>query len=413
MPGARQVPRHIRPRATHNRAVVRGVRWLARGALIAAAVAVGAAVVAFVVVNGPLAAIKVTAAKVERADLAPQLFGIGTVEARRAYLIGPTQAARVTRVLVDHGDTVKAGQLLAEFDPVDLEDRAQSAGSAVQRAQAVISGAEAQVRESTSRSALATTSARRFRELQKKGFVSPEAADAKQHEANAGAAALDAAQATLSAAQRDAARLGSDRAGIGRQRAQLRLSSPIDGLISAREAEPGSTVIAGQAVLRLIDPHSLWVKARFDQGRAGALVVGLPVMIVLRSQPQAMIPGRVARIEISSDSITEERLAGLSFDNVPAGLSIGELVEVTIRLPLQKNALGIPSAALHRIGQQTGVWRIEGGKTVFAPIKVGVQTLDGRTQVLAGLTAGDMVIEHAPEELRAGQRVRVVEQLVR
>lgn len=389
------------------------MKRLAKGALIAAAIAGVAAVTALVVTNGPLAAITVTTARVDEADLAPQLFGIGTVEARRAYLIGPTQAARVTRVLVDHGDTVKAGQLLAEFDPVDLEDRAQGAGSAVQRAQAAISGAEAQVREATSRQSLATASAMRLRDLRQKGFVSAEAADAKQHEANAAAAALDVAEAALIAARRDAARLGAERAGVGRQRAQFRLTSPVDGLISAREAEPGSTVIAGQAVLRLIDPHSLWVKARFDQGRAGALAAGLPAMIVLRSQPQVMIAGRVARIEISSDSVTEERLVALSFDKVPDGLSIGELVEATIRLPLQKNALGIPSAALHRVGQRTGVWRIEGGKTVFVPIRIGVQTLEGRTQVLAGLTAGDMVIEHAPEELRAGQRVRVVEQLVR
>lgn len=369
------------------------------------------AVATLVVTKGPAAGIQVTTAKIMREDLTPQIFGIGTIEARRSYLIGPTQAARVTRVLVDQGDQVKSGQLLAEFDPVDLDERAQSATSAIQRAQAAVSGAEAQVRETASRSALASASATRFRELQKKGFVSPEAADAKQHEANAAAAALDSSRAALAAAQRDATRLGSDRAGIGKQRAQFRLTSPIDGLVTARDSEPGSTVIAGQAVIRLIDPQSLWARVRFDQGRAVGLATGQAVRVTLRSQAQNTIPGRVARIESNSDSITEERLAGITLDRLPSGVGIGELVEATVDLPPLKGVLSMPSAALRRVGQRTGAWRIEGGKTVFAPLRIGVQTLDGRTQVIEGLAADDTVIEHALEELRAGQRVRVVQRV--
>ena len=73
--------------------------------------------------TGPLAPIRVTTAQVEEGALAPELFGIGSVEARRSYLIGPTVAGRVLRVLVDVGDTVTAGQLLAEMDPVDLDER--------------------------------------------------------------------------------------------------------------------------------------------------------------------------------------------------------------------------------------------------------------------------------------------------
>ena len=67
--------------------------------------------------SGPLAATRVTVQTVQSASLAPALFGIGTVEARRAYLIGPTTAARVLKVVVDVGDPVQAGQLLAEIGP--------------------------------------------------------------------------------------------------------------------------------------------------------------------------------------------------------------------------------------------------------------------------------------------------------
>ncbi|TXT22444.1 MAG: secretion protein HlyD [Gallionellaceae bacterium] len=91
--------------------------------------------------SGPLAPIRVTVTQVSRGEVAPALFGIGTVEARRAYLIGPTTAGRVGRVLVDVGDKVQAGQLLAEMDPVDLDARMSSAAAAAARAKsAVVTG---------------------------------------------------------------------------------------------------------------------------------------------------------------------------------------------------------------------------------------------------------------------------------
>jgi multidrug efflux pump subunit AcrA (membrane-fusion protein) len=75
--------------------------------------------------SGPLALARVTVTKVALGDVNPTLFGIGIVEARRSYMIGPTTAGRVGRVLVDVGESVKTGQLLAEMD------QARSSGLAV------------------------------------------------------------------------------------------------------------------------------------------------------------------------------------------------------------------------------------------------------------------------------------------
>jgi len=361
--------------------------------------------------NGPLAPVRVTQAQVGQGSLAPKIFGIGTIEARRSYLVGPTVASRVAKVLVDQGDRVRAGQLLAEMDPVDLDERMASAANAQERAASTAQAAAALVREAKSRNEVATAGARRFGDLRQKGFVSQEAADAKQHEANAARAALEAAESQLAAARKDQERFGADRVGVGKQRAQYRLHSPVDGLISSRDAEPGSTVVAGQAVLRLIDPASLWVKARIDQGRAAGIAVGQPVSIVLRSLPGQALPGKVARIEVGSDSVTEERIVNVVFDNPPAGLSSGELAEVTIALPVIGDALFLPSVAVRRVGGQTGVWRIAEGKVVFVPVRTGVRTLEGQTQVLGGLARGDVVVLHALQEPRADEKVRVVENL--
>ena len=115
--------------------------------------------------SGPLAPTKVTLTQVAAGEIKPALFGIGTVEARRAYFIGPTAAGRVGRVLADVGDTVSAGQLLAEMDPVDLDARVSAAVAAAARARSAVTTAQAQVADATSRRELADSEARRYVEL--------------------------------------------------------------------------------------------------------------------------------------------------------------------------------------------------------------------------------------------------------
>ena len=77
--------------------------------------------------SGPLAPVNVTVAQVEERSISPAMFGIGTVEARYTQKVGPTAAGRVTMVAVDVGDTVVAGQLLAQIDPIDLDQRIDAA----------------------------------------------------------------------------------------------------------------------------------------------------------------------------------------------------------------------------------------------------------------------------------------------
>src|SRR4030067_124870 len=72
--------------------------------------------------SGPFAPVSVTVTTIENRSIAPALFGIGTVEARYTYRIGPTISGRVKQINVHVGDRVQAGQLLGGMDPVDLDD---------------------------------------------------------------------------------------------------------------------------------------------------------------------------------------------------------------------------------------------------------------------------------------------------
>ncbi|HNI52103.1 MAG TPA: efflux RND transporter periplasmic adaptor subunit [Accumulibacter sp.] len=378
--------------------------------LFAAMLVVGFGVV--VARSGPLSPIQVTTLRVESGSLSPAIFGIGTVEARRSYLIGPTAAGRVKAVHVDVGETVKAGQLLAEIDPVDLDERLRSTEAAFARAASAVTAAEAQRKDALARRQLAELNAKRYRDLGGKNFVSASAVESKQQELDSAQAAVEASEANLQGARQEQLRLKADQDGIRQQRGNLRLLAPRDGLVISRDAEPGSTVIAGQAVLRLVEPESLWVKARLDQGRSRGLAVGQAADIVLRSNASTHLPGKVARIEPVSDSVTEERIAQIAFERIPGGLSVGEMTEVTVKTGAAQSGLMLPNAAIKQMPQGSGVWKLKEGKPSLTPVKLGDTSLDGNVQILDGLATGDEVVIHSERDLNEGTRIKVVSQLV-
>jgi len=382
-----------------------------RIALIGLGVLLVAAMAYVVMRSGPLAPTRVTVVQALEGQFTPQLFGIGTVEARRSYLIGPTAAGRVRAVAVDVGDMVKAGQPLAEMDPVDLDERTAALDASVARAGSAMAAAEAQRRDAEARKDLAAVNARRYVELGRQNFISAGAVEAKLQEQASADALVAAADANLAAARQDQQRVAAERAGLRQQRANVRLLAPADGVVTSRDAEPGSTVVAGQAVLRVIEPSSLWVKVRLDQARSGGLAVGLPAQIVLRSSSGRPLTGKVTRVEALSDSVTEERVAQIGFDQLPAGLSVGELAEVTLSLPPTSKAVLLPNAAIKRRNAQTGVWVIDAGVLRFAPVRVGQASLDGQVQVLGGVQPGMTVVVHSEKEIGERSRITVVDTL--
>lgn len=348
--------------------------------------------------SGPLAPVAVTVAEVENQTLAPALFGIGTVEARYIYRIGPTFAGRLQSLHVHVGDRVLAGQLLGEMDPIDLDDR-------VRAQEATFKRAEANLREARARQAFARAQADRYEQLYAKRLVSEEVLSTRRQE-------LQIAEAALAAAREDIARARSDREGLRAQRSSLRLIAPVAGVVTARDVDPGTTVVAGQTVVEVIDPESLWINVRFDQLRASGLAADLPARIVLRSRDGEPLRGRVLRIEPKADAVTEEILAKVSFDPLPDVLPpVGELAEVTVDLPALPAAPVIANAALRSEDGRVGVWRIANDALEFVPISVGATDLDGRVQVRAGLAEDDRVVVYSEKALSPHSRIHVVDRI--
>jgi HlyD family secretion protein len=176
---------------------------LRRLALGAAALLLMGAVTYVSLRTGPLAPIKVTVTQAKEGSLSPAIFGIGTVEAQRAWLVGPTTAGRVLSVKVDVGERVKSGQLLAEMDPVDLDQRLAALDASLARAGSAQTSVQAQVADASARRALATANTQRNQDLARQNFISAGALEAKLQEQASANAAVQAAQANLSGAGQD------------------------------------------------------------------------------------------------------------------------------------------------------------------------------------------------------------------
>jgi HlyD family secretion protein len=376
-------------------------RFPLRGRTLALIAAIVPLLILFIYVglrSGPLAPVAVTVTSVTSEAVSPALFGIGTVEARHTHKIGPIFAGRIQRLDVQVGDQVKAGQVLGEMDPVDLEDRGRSLEAAVRRAEAVL-------REAEARHAFASTQAQRYDELYASRSVSEELRGTKRQE-------LQIAAAARAVAQAEVVRVRSDREGLGVQQGSLRLVTPVDGLVVAREADPGTTVVAGQAVVEIIDPSSLWMNVRFDQISAAGLRRDLPAQIVLSSRSGLPLKGHVLRVEPKADAVTEETLAKVVFDTQPESLPpLGELAEVTVNLPALPAAPTVANAALRRLGEQTGVWKLVDGDLQFVPVKLGASDLNGRVQVREGVAVGDQVVTYSEKTLTAKSRIKVVDHI--
>lgn len=348
--------------------------------------------------SGPLAPVAVTVATVQARPISPAVFGVGTIEARFTYHIGPTFAGRVKTLDVHVGDRVQAGQLLGEMDPIDLDDRIHAQEAALKRTQAALHEAEA-------RQALAQSQAKRYQQLLAAHTTSEETVATKKQD-------LKIANAALAAAKQELVRVRAEGAAVVAQRNNMHLVSPVEGLVVARNAEPGSTVVAGQSVVDVIDPQSLWIHVRFDQISAAGLAAGLPARIALRSRSGQSLKGRVLRVEPLADAVTEEILAKIVFDDLPDPLPpIGELAEVIVSLPELPAMPVVSNATIREVEDQLGVWHVQDEGLRFVAVKLGAADLDGQVQILDGVDIGDRVVVYSEKALSKRSRFHIVEQL--
>ncbi len=351
----------------------------------------------------------VTVAQPE-SDVALRIYGLGTVEARILSRVGFEVGGALTALAVDAGDRVASGQELASLHAAEQEARVARARAAVAANEASLAKAEAAVVRARILLAQREAANRRQQGLAQRDVASVQRAEEAQRDE-------DVARADLAVAEADVAVIraqGMDAAAGLRQEETLlahhRLIAPYEALVVARQVEAGTVVKAGDPVLTLIDPSSIWIQAYVDEERAGQLALGQPGTIRLRSQPAAEFHGSIARIGIESDRVNEERRVWLTCADCPAEMFLGEQAEVRILTGTRATALMVPELAITGFdGHRGTVWTVADGRLNRAELTFGARDDRGRVEVIGGLPEGAMIVARVPKGAAEGRRARIAE----
>jgi HlyD family secretion protein len=289
-------------------------------------------------------------AKAQLADLSETVVATGTLSPLDSVEVGAEVTGRVVRVNVDINDQVKAGQILVEIDPDQLNARVEESQAQLLSAQASLKNAKTTVHE-------AELKATRTRELHGRGLVS-------NQEMEAADAALERAKSsvTSASAQITVAQAGLKQAQTSRSKA--RILSPIDGIVLARTVEEGQTVTAGFQTPVLFtlarDLTQMQLKVDVDEADIGKVAQGGRATFVVDAYPKRKFDSKVIRLnnlpKPDSTVVTYEAL--LTVDNQERLLKPGMTATATIVASEHKGVLSVPNAALRF--QPTGTAATQG-----------------------------------------------------
>lgn len=366
-------------------------------------------VVAFAVYRLKFSPAPVLAHTVGRGEIRGEVMGTGTLEARVKTTISPRIQERLAAVLVDQGDTVRAGQLLARLDDAELGQQVAVAEAALAAARATVE----RVRADEAR-AQAVLQQARLDHSRLAGLISTKVAS--QSDFDKAVESLSVAEADL---RRSKAAIAESQSQVStaeknllhrrEQMAFTEIRSPYDGLITRRDRDPGGVVVPGGSILQLIATNEIWVSAWVDETAMSSLATNQPARVVFRSEPETGYAGEVARLGREADRETREFVVDVRVKHLPRNWTVGQRAEVFIETGHKPGVVLVPQPfVLWREGM-AGVFINQQGRARWRGITPGLRGLKA-LEVAQGLSVGEQVVR-APQDrkqpLAEGERISV------
>ena len=378
-----------------------GRRWLPWViATILIAVAVGT--VLALRGSGTVEVATATARAAESGSVATVLNASGYVEPRRRATVAAKITGRVTEVLVDEGMVVEAGQVLARLDDADARRRTDATRADRDVARAALDEIEVNLADAERR-------LRRVRELHQDGVASEQDLDSANAAADALRAQLVVAQRNLDAAE---ARLA-----VGMQDLEnYTIRAPFAGIAVSKEAQPGEMVApvfaGGGGISTIVDMTSLEIEVDVNESYIARVTPGQPAEAVLDAYPDWRIPASVRTVIPTADRQKATVKVRLTFDELDPRI----LPDMGVKVAFQETddeAQGaqralclVPRKAIRRDGDRSIVFVVNGDMVERRAVTVG-RELAGDAEILAGVSAGNVVVIEPPPDLADGQRVRI------
>jgi RND family efflux transporter MFP subunit len=323
----------------------------------------------------------VVASKVEVRDVPVEIRAPVDLRPLEQADVGSKILGYIDAVLVDRGDVVKKGQLVALVRPSDLPDQLTAARAGYGQTQASL--------------ALARTNLERAQKLAPSGVVS-------QQELQNATSALATAEAQEGSSKAQIAVLAT-------RLGETRIQSPIDGVVSQRRLDPGALVgpPGGGAIVTVVRLDRLRVFITANEYEAAGLAIGKDGHVELDALPGKVFEGKVVRVSPSFDPVTRTIDAEVQLDNRSGELRPGMYGRGSITVEVHAGAAVVPAAAVQISSGNKYVFVLNKEKVLRRPITTGV---DGGNwlEVTSGLAPGDEVITAGADGLSDGSTVRVV-----
>ncbi len=313
-----------------------------------------------------------------RSDNASREF-VGVVRARHETDLGFRVAGKITDRIVNAGDRVRTGDLIARLDPEDL--RLQ------------VASAEAEISAATSNFAQASSDEERFTSLKARGYAAVADYERKKSARDEAESRLERARRSLELARN--------------QLAYAELRANADGVITATLAEPGQVVAIGQAVVRLAQqgemeaavalPETWLAEARLSKAS-----------VRLWSGPARSFTARLRELSPQADPSTRTYAARFTIEQPDDSVALGMTAILTLTHPAPAVAK-LPLAAVLDRGTGPSVYVVDkAGMLELRRVEVASFTGDAAL-LTAGVHAGERVVTLGVQKLGAGEKVRVVE----
>ena len=344
-----------------------------------------------------------------RGGIVGEVMGTGTLEARVKTTVSARIQERLLEVLVDQGDKVEAGQLLARLDDAEAKQQVAIAEATLAATKQTAERVHADLARSEAVLAQAQLDHKRRSGLTDSGAVSQADADKAGEALRVAEADLNRSRAAI--AEAEVLILVAEKNLLFRkeQLAFTECHAPYDGLIIRRDRDPGEIVVPGGSLMQIISLDELWVSAWVDETAMPALTAGQPARIVFRAEPERNYPGKVARLGRETDRETREFLVDVGTNELPAAWTIGQRAEVFIETGRRDDVVLLPAAFVVRKEGRAGVLVNQGGRARWREITTGLRGKD-QLEVVRGLDAGEQVVrapEGRKEPLADGQRIEL------
>jgi HlyD family secretion protein len=401
----------------------------------------------------PPLAVDVT--KAQQRDIATQIILDGQIAPLQESTLSSTQSGTVSAVLVNEGDRVSKGQLLAKLDDSQLRAQLAANEATVAQSAAHLSSSSVQAPISSQQYSSAESSAQQNlltaqnrvqtdvaalknaqlvynsnQQLVGQGYVSQTAAEqaranyvAAQQELNNARQALPAAQAALTTARTntgqtrvDQATIAANKAALAEAQANVQLLqtqiaqsaiyAPFRGVVTQRLLDPGAFAGPSQPIVRVSQLDTVYVNANVPDEDLPYVHVGTPAHFTSASLPGKTFTGTIYDVNATPTTGTLSYRARIRQANPASTLRGGMLVSLIVQKERHNDAIVVPRTAIFQSDQGSGVYTVVDGKAKMLPVQLGLQT-DTLAEVHGDVRAGTVVITTRPDALQDGSVVAV------